>query len=186
MTGRGGPTALVGRGPRGGGGAFVGGAFVVLIIAFSPLLTSSVAAQSKPSTPARVGRTADASAPLSRDDDAARAATGSIAELSGTPTSQPTAAGRAAPGPTPSTGRARGAFEGEAIRRRPAAASGASATRPAVPKVAPPTSDFRRVALALGVVIALIFLARGVAKRVFPVPGVGGGTRAVQVLARLP
>jgi len=46
--------------------------------------------------------------------------------------------------------------------------------------------DVRRVATALGIVLALILLFRWVARRFFGVAGAGRATRAVQVLSRSP
>ena len=51
---------------------------------------------------------------------------------------------------------------------------------------APQPFEFRRVTLALGSVIALIFGLRWVARRVFVMPGSAKASRAVQVLTRTP
>jgi flagellar biogenesis protein FliO len=87
-------------------------------------------------------------------------------------------------------------LDAEPIRRRGAApatapAGGAgAATRPAgaaaATSPAPQAFEFRRVVLALGAVIALIFFLRWIAKRVFVMPGGARASRAVQVLTRSP
>jgi flagellar biogenesis protein FliO len=79
-------------------------------------------------------------------------------------------------------------LDAESIKRHAGTPAGAS-TRPAgtQPSVASPQPfEFQRVVLALGAVIALIFVLRWVAKRVFVMPGAARASRAVQVLSRSP
>jgi flagellar biogenesis protein FliO len=78
------------------------------------------------------------------------------------------------------------ATDGEAIHRKPGSA-GLATTRPASTSASastPQAFEFRRVVLALGSVIALIFGLKWVAKRVFVMPGGPKSSRTVQVLSR--
>jgi flagellar protein FliO/FliZ len=82
-------------------------------------------------------------------------------------------------------------LDGESIRRRAGSTGAAAATRPAGTQASTSAAtsqpfEFRRVVLALGAVIALIFGLRWVAKRVFVIPGSARASRAVQVLSRSP
>ena len=78
-------------------------------------------------------------------------------------------------------------FKGEAIRRKnPPAVGATTTTRPAKAKPAAGGLELRRVAIALAVVLGVIFLLRWAGRRFFLSPGGVRTSRAVQVLSRSP
>jgi flagellar biogenesis protein FliO len=79
-----------------------------------------------------------------------------------------------------------GAYENDSLRK-PASASGVlSNGKPAVETPGQFSSplDIRRVAIALGIVLALVFLCRWAARWMFPSAGVGRSSHVMKVLSR--
>jgi flagellar biogenesis protein FliO len=142
----------------------VGAAAAGVCLAFSSIAFAASATQ--PGTPAAVGGTARDARPTTSAAAEHRAAV--------TPATAPV------PPAVPS------AVDGEPIRRRPGAAATPTSRPAGTAAAAPPAFEFRRVVLALGAVIALIFGLRWAAKRVFVTPGSSRTSAAVQVLSRSP
>ena len=145
---------------RSAGAAAAGLLLLLTLLPAAPVGAADGSASTRPSR-ARDGDAAIATTdrPLSTEDDA-------------TPVTRP------------------GSLESEPIRRKATAAgakgSGATTRSTAGARPSSKGLELPRVALALGVVLALIFLFRAFGRRLFPAAGAAPGSRAVTLLSRTP